>query len=79
MKEFGNRRFRKDSLTSSLLPETGHKTLMWEICYLHLEESAIFIAEDGGTLTGIGTNGPCKASPSLLNLVHILWSYHIFS
>lgn len=61
---------------STLLPDTGHNSLMIEVPSLYPEERSIFISRDGGTLGRIGTNRPCSVAPSLLPLVHTPLSYH---
>lgn len=50
-------------------PETGHKTLMQNVCSVYLKKKrASFFPEDKEMPKRFQTNGPCKIFPSLLHL-----------
>ena len=48
-----------------LLPDAGHKTLIWRAPSLYLEERSILVFRDGGVPRGIQTKRPCQVSPSV--------------
>lgn len=47
--------------------ETGHKTLIWEVSSLYLEERKILIFQDTGIQRGMNKQWDLTVSPSLLS------------